>query len=110
MSSLGTGRDEVMNERRKVHLNFEPPADMAIAAGGGDGPPRLVGRDRWLSVAEQLVGGWAPTLRAAFLIIVAFVGIVVLVGVMFGFGGAFVGVLASCLALYLAGRGGREAV
>jgi hypothetical protein len=99
-----------VNERRKVHLNFEPPADAAVLPGAGAGAPRLVGRDRWLSVAEQLVGGWAPTLRAAFLIIVSFVGIVVLVGVMFGFGGVVVGVLASCLALYLAGRGGREVV
>ncbi|GAB1509669.1 hypothetical protein [Actinophytocola sp. KF-1] len=64
----------------------------------------LLLRDRVLRFAEHAIGGWAPTLRAAFLMMAAFVGFVVLVGVVLGFGGALVGALVSGVALYLVGR------
>jgi hypothetical protein len=61
-------------------------------------------RDRVLRIAEHAIGGWASTLRAAFLMMAIFVGVVVLVGVTLGFGGALVGALLSGIALYRVGR------
>lgn len=46
----------------------------------------LMGRDRWLCLADRVLGGWAPTLRAALLILV--VGLCVL-GVAVATFGAF---------------------
>jgi hypothetical protein len=64
----------------------------------------LLIQDRVLRLAEHAIGEWAPTLRAAFLMMAAFVGVVVLVGVTLGFVGALVGALVSGVALYLVGR------
>jgi len=64
----------------------------------------LLIRDRGLRIAEHAIGGWATTLRAAFLMMAVFIAIVVLVGVVLGFGGALVGALVSGVALYLVGR------
>jgi len=61
-------------------------------------------RDRVLRIAEHAIGGWAPTLRAAFLMMATFVGVVVVVGITLGFAGALVGALVSGIALYLVGR------
>jgi hypothetical protein len=61
-------------------------------------------RDRVLRFAEHAIGGWASTLRAAFLMMSIFVGVVVLVGVTLGFVGALVGALVSGIALYRVGR------
>jgi hypothetical protein len=61
-------------------------------------------RDRVLRFAEHAIGGWAPTLRAAFLMMSVFVGVVVLVGITLGFEGALVGALVSGIALYRVGR------
>ena len=66
----------------------------------------LLFRDRFLRIAEHAIGGWAPTLRAAFLMMAAFV---VLVGVVLGFGGALVGASVSGVALYLVGRSAASA-
>lgn len=64
----------------------------------------LLIRDRALRIAEHAIGGWATTLRAAFLMIAIFVAIVVLVGIVLSFGGALAGALVSGIALYLVGR------
>lgn len=64
----------------------------------------LLIRDRVLRIAEYAIGGWAPTLRAAFLILAIFVAVVVVVGITLGFGGALVGALVSGIALYRVGR------
>lgn len=64
----------------------------------------LLVRDRVLRFAEHAIGGWASTLRAAFLMMVIFVGVVVLVGITLGFAGALVGALVSGVALYRIGR------
>lgn len=61
-------------------------------------------RDRFLRFAEHAIGGWASTLRAAFLMMSIFVGVVVVVGITLGFGGALVGALVSGIALYRVGR------
>ncbi|MFC4858660.1 hypothetical protein [Actinophytocola glycyrrhizae] len=61
-------------------------------------------RDRVLRYAEHAIGGWAPTLRAAFLMMTVLVGAVVLVGITLGFPGALVGALVSGVALYRVGR------
>jgi hypothetical protein len=61
-------------------------------------------RDHVLRFAEHAIGGWASTLRAAFLMMAVFVAVVVLVGVTLGFGGALVGALVSGIALYRVGR------
>ena len=61
-------------------------------------------RDHVLRLAEHAIGGWARTLRAAFLMMSVFVGVVVLVGITLGFGGALVGALVSAIALYRVGR------
>lgn len=89
-----------------MHLNvtFEPSsADATVVPRTDCGLPLLVGRDRWLRLAEQVIGGWAPTLRVALLMMVAFVGLVVLVGVAFGFSGVILGAAVSG-ALYFVGR------
>ena len=64
----------------------------------------LLIRDRALRIAEHAIGGWATTLRAAFLMMAIFVAIVVLVGIVLSFGGALAGALVSGVALYLVGR------
>jgi hypothetical protein len=64
----------------------------------------LLIRDRALRFAEHAIGGWATTLRAAFLMMAIFVAIVVLVGIVLSFGGALAGALVSGVALYLVGR------
>lgn len=90
-----------------MHLNvtFEPAsADATVVPRAEGALPQLVGRDRWLRLAEQVIGGWAATLRVALLMMVAFVGLVILVGVAFGFSGALLGALVSGVALYLVGR------
>jgi hypothetical protein len=58
----------------------------------------FVRRDRWLCLAERVLGGWAPTLRVALLILV--VGVCVL-----GVTAATFGVLgvAAGLAAFIAG-------
>ena len=61
-------------------------------------------RDRALRMAEHAVGGWAMTLRAAFLMMAIFVAVVVVVGIVLSFGGALAGALVSGIALYLVGR------
>ncbi len=109
MSSVGptgpAGTDKINIERRTVHLNFAPPPDPAAAPSARDArTPAAAARDRWLRTAERLVGGWAPTLRAALLMLVTFVGVVVLVGVTLGFGGALTGALVSGVTLYAVGR------
>lgn len=64
----------------------------------------LLIRDRALRIAERVIGGWAATLRGAFLMMAIFVAIVVLVGIVLSFGGALAGALVSGIALYLVGR------
>lgn len=61
-------------------------------------------RDRVLRIAEHAIGGWASTLRAAFLLMGLFVAVVVLVGVTLGFGGALAGAVLGGIALYRVGR------
>lgn len=91
-----------MNERAKTLSSLESAA-----------PPRpdkiknlryLLIRDRALRIAEHAIGGWASTLRAAFLMVAIFFGVVVLVGITLGFCGAIVGALLSGIALYRVGR------
>ena len=64
----------------------------------------LLIRDRVLRIAERVIGGWATTLRGAFLMMAIFVAIVVLVGIVLSFDGALAGALVSGVALYLVGR------
>lgn len=63
-------------------------------------PERQWHRDGWLRIAERGLGEWASTLRVAFLMLVGLAGIVVLIGLAFGFEGAAIGA-ALAVALYL---------
>ena len=71
-------------------------------------PPRAVFSDRLLRGAELVVGDWAPTLREAFLRVLVFAIVVVVLGVALGAWvtvlGAFVG-----LVMFLVGRRRAEA-
>jgi len=64
----------------------------------------LLIRDRVLRIAEHVIGGWATTLRGAFLMMAFFVAVVVLVGIVLSAGGALAGAVVSGIALYLVGR------
>lgn len=118
MTSLGQDRasepDKIQTDptvhRRVVNFNMtvEPPPVTAPVRTSCN-QPEIVGRDRVLRFAEQVIGDWGHTLRTAFLIVVAFVGVVVLVGVLFGFSGAIVGAALTTGAIIAARRGGHPA-
>jgi hypothetical protein len=94
--------------RRVVHLinvTVEPPSVSAPVRTSCN-QPEFAGRDRVLRFAEQAIGDWGHTLRTAFLIVVAFVGVVVLVGVLFGFSGALVGAALTTAGMIIAARRG----
>ncbi|HEV8561737.1 MAG TPA: hypothetical protein VGR06_35905 [Actinophytocola sp.] len=101
-------------ERRVVHLEVIAGADRA------GGPPRArTGRpvtrsrslphtrDGWLCLAERTLGDWATTLHAAFLMLAAIAGFVVLIGLLFGFGGVALGALLGIMVWPVAGRPSR---
>jgi hypothetical protein len=52
---------------------------------------QLSSRAGWLWLAERTVGGLAYTLRTALLMLVGFAAIILLIGVVFGFGGVLLG-------------------
>lgn len=98
MTSLGpveaSGPDKIIPRRRTVRLDIDDTAPAAASEPRTTcNQPRFAGRDRWLRLAELVIGTWAATLRTALLMVVAFVGVVVLVGVAFGFGSAVLGAL-----------------
>lgn len=59
----------------------------------------LASRAGWLWLAERTLGGLAPTLRRAFLMLVGFLVIVVLAGLVFGFTGVLLGLLVGGILL-----------
>lgn len=89
-----------------VHFTMVEPPAVTAPVRTSCNQPEIVGRDRVLRFAEQAIGDWGHTLRTAFLIVVAFVGIVVLVGVLFGFSGALVGAALTAGGLTYAARRG----
>lgn len=109
MSSVGPERGPLPDEsgkRDRRILRFElitdPPAEQNQPDGRSLGPARtscgvhwrlLASRDAWLCLAERALGDWATTLRAALLMLVAFAGAIVLIGVMCGLGGLLLGAL-----------------
>jgi hypothetical protein len=103
----------VRPERRVVHLEViagpptgerAPMISPARAARTASGPSwMLATRDAWLCLAERTLGDWASTLRAAFLMLIALAGMIVLIGVVFGFGGVLLGALLGSLVLLLRG-------
>ncbi len=90
-------------ERRTVHLE--------VISGPRAGGPSTTGtrvadraqcrparslpttRDGWLLLAERTVGNWASTLHGAFLMLAGIAGLIVLIGLVFGFGGVMLGAL-----------------
>src|SRR6266536_2405157 len=66
-------------------------------------PARSTMKDSLLRVAERMVGGWAPTLRAAALRVVLFTLVLIAVGIAFGGGIALLGV-ALGVVMFLVGR------
>jgi len=60
-------------------------------------------KDSLLRVAERMVGGWAPTLRAAALRVVLFTLVLIAVGIAFGGGIALLGA-ALGVVMFLVGR------
>jgi hypothetical protein len=63
----------------------------------------LTTRDGWLRMAELVIGDWASTLWAGFLVLMAFAAIVVTIGVVFGSVSAMIGA-ALLFVVYLIGR------
>jgi hypothetical protein len=91
-----------------INVTVEAPPASAPVRTSCD-QPEFVGRDprdRFLRFAEQAIGDWGHTLRTAFLIVVAFIGVVVLVGVLFGFSGALVGAALTAGGIVVAARRG----
>ncbi|OLR90993.1 hypothetical protein BJP25_31075 [Actinokineospora bangkokensis] len=90
-----------MDVRRTLHLTFTPEnpevdvvatAPTVDLARPGQHPPAPTARERVLVIAEHLVGGWAPTLRAALLMLAAMVGFLVFVALVVGPLAALIGV------------------
>jgi len=104
LGPAGASGPDKINKRRAVRLDVtvEQPAATTVARTTCDQP--AVGRDRWLRLAERAIGDWGHTLRTAFLVVTAFAGAVVLVGVAFGFSGALLGAILGAAVLYLLGR------
>jgi hypothetical protein len=101
-------------ERRVVHLEVIAGADRpggSPQAGTGRPVTRSRGlpptRDGWLRLAERTLGHWATTLHAAFLMLAAIAGFVVLIGLLFGFGGVALGALLGVMVWPVAGRPSR---
>jgi len=86
--------------RRVVHLEDiwepalggKPPVLRVVRARRTTGA-LLTSWDGWLCLAERTVGGWASTLHGAFLMLLGFAGLVVLIGLAFGFAGVVLGLL-----------------
>ncbi len=90
-------------------VQFAEPAELAEPTEQVPAPrapsdaPLPVRRDRWLRVAELVVGDWAPTLREALLRVVLFVLVLVALGVLFGAGISLLGAVIGAL-MFLVGR------
>ena len=105
-------------ERRIVHLEV-----IAGTQVGGSPPhrrtrgtgrmtrrsrrPLPTTRDGWLLLAERTLGDWASTLHGAFLMLAAVAGLIVLIGLVFGFGGVALGALLGVIVWPVAGRPSR---
>jgi len=79
------------------------PAERVPAQRTASDEPLLVRRDRWLRVAELVVGDWAPTLREALLRVVLFAIVLVALGVLLGAGISLLGAVIGVL-MFLVGR------
>lgn len=96
--------------RRVVRLagvpapGVEPPPAPVATPEPVAAPPR----DRWLRVAERVVGDWAPTLREALVRVLGFVVVLVALAVTIGVGIAVLGAAVG-LATFLVGRRRPEA-
>ncbi|MBC6449136.1 hypothetical protein [Actinokineospora xionganensis] len=84
--------------RRAVHLTYvPPPADPMIPSPRSEpAPARLSAGEKFMLAAERVLGGWAPTLRRALMMLgIAICGLVV---VALTAGIAIAGVVAVVLA------------
>lgn len=79
------------------------PIDAAPRSTTGRVRHLLTTRDGWLRLAELVIGEWASTLRAGFLLLAVLVAVVVTIGVVFGVVSAVVGAVP-LLVVYLIGR------
>ncbi|GLZ37474.1 hypothetical protein [Actinokineospora sp. NBRC 105648] len=87
-----TGTESVRtDDRRTLRLTFEesdltPPRPHAPASPvvADRPPPRRTTHERLLVIAERLLGGWAPTLHLALLLVAAMIAGLVVIGLLAG--------------------------
>lgn len=93
-----------LDELTEVEVPPDPPPPVVIIPESRANRRSLpISRDDWLRLAERAVGDWAATLRNALLLLLAFAGMIMLIGIAFGLESA-AGATAVGLLVFLAGR------
>jgi hypothetical protein len=74
------------DHRRAVHLTYDPTLSHPIVPPprSAPTPPRRTLGERLMLIAERVLGGWAPTLRVALMMVAAAVTAVIVVAVTAG--------------------------
>ena len=124
MTTLGAGTAATPEEKRPAGTQLKKNrrtvqlAELSEVVVPPDPPPPVViipesrhtgrsplptSRDDWLRLAERAVGDWAATLRAALLLLLAFAGLILSIGIAFGLESA-AAASAVGLLVFLAGR------
>ncbi|WP_139190627.1 hypothetical protein [Actinokineospora iranica] len=104
-----TGTESVRaDDRQTLHLTFPvdltpPPMPPTPVVVSDRPPPERTFGERCLLTAERFLGGWAPTLRLALLLVAAGLAGLVLIGV---FAGVVPALISAAVLVVLASRRG----